>query len=99
MVVLFGKGVEQVDEHNLISDEAAGDERIWRPIQAHGPIVKLQERVEINLLSFDNLLSSRVSSETSEFKHTIVVEWESKLSRIVVLRKLVDFDVFSQDLL
>ena len=88
-------GVEQVDKHNLVSDKATGDEGIWRPCEAHSPIIQLKERVEIHFLGFDYLLGSGVPAEASELKHSIVVERDRELSGIIILRKLVNLDVIS----
>ena len=90
--------VEQVDEHNFVSHEATGDEGIWRPCEAHGPIIQVKERVKVDFLGLDYLLGSGVPAEASELKHSIVVERDRELSGIIILRKLVNLDVISQDL-
>ena len=91
--------MEQIDEYHFISYEGAGDEWIWCRLDAHGPVVKTQKRVEICLFRSNYLRVSTVSPEGPEFEDSVVIVWDCEPGCIAVLRELLHLDVLSNNLL
>ena len=71
--------IKQVYKHFFVSYEAAGDVGVWKALDGHGPVVKAQQLVDVELVGLNLLLSPAFLTKIPEFELTIVEITDSKV--------------------
>ena len=85
--------VEQVDEQEIISDKAGGNEGVREVVDRHRVVAKAQGCVDVELLCGDLLSSPSVLTESPEPEPTVVEVGDGKLLARCVLLDLLQLDV------
>ena len=85
--------MEKIKKQHLITYKDTGNERIWKVINWHCVIVKIQSIIDIELIILDFLFAPFFSSKGSKFENSVIEVRDCKELAIVSLFYLPKLDV------
>jgi hypothetical protein len=85
--------VEKIHEDQVVRNEAARDERVWKIVDGHRVVVDIQHRVDVQFVFFNLLLRSIGFSECPQSKVAIVNVCHGKIGSSRILLDFLELDV------
>ena len=65
--------VEEIDEHNIVANEATGDKRIGQVLNRHCVGIDSQEFIDVEVCHLLHCMGSGHPAKGPEFEHSVIV--------------------------